>query len=62
MCVPNFHSVVMNGVGRMNILPFEMWTYQGYQCLMFFFKKIMLKVSKDYLVFELTLAWGNARF
>lgn len=38
------------GVHLMNILPFEMWTYQGYQCLMFFFKKQMLKVLKNYLV------------
>ncbi len=62
MCVPNLHLVVMNDVGRMNILPFEMWTYQGYQCLMFFFKKKLLKVSKDHLVLNLTLPWDNARF
>jgi hypothetical protein len=62
VCVPNLHLVVMNDVGRMNILPFEMWTYQGYQCLMFFFKKKLLKVSKDHLVLNLTLPWDNARF
>jgi hypothetical protein len=26
-----------------------------------FFQKKMLKVSKDYLVLDLTLTWGNAR-
>ncbi len=52
----------MNDVGRTNILPFEMWTYQGYQCLMFFFKNKLLKVSKDHLVLNLTLPWDNARF
>jgi hypothetical protein len=46
----------------MNILPFEMWTYQGYQCFNYFFQKTNVKGFKKLFSFELTLAWGNARF